>query len=422
MSEISEVVDGAIDAVDDGEIETPLIALTMPRDGLPPTATQNDHLRSVAEAIARGTGPIAVDAERASGYRYSSRAYLIQLRREGSGTHLIDPIEMTDLSPLIDAMSDSEWILHASTQDLGCLRELGLHPTALFDTEVAGRLLGRERVGLGYLLQSELGISLAKEHSAADWSTRPLPEPWLVYAALDVELLLELREILKAELEERGRWHWAEEEFAYLSNWHVPGPRVDAWRKTGGIHAVRQAQELGIVRELWLERDRLAREKDKAPGRVLSDAGIIDIAKLPLKSARDIYRLDSLRNRSHKVLSDHWWEIRSQALAMSESELPGPAPKSSNPPPPKAWPEKFPEASARWDVIRPAVIAASTELGIATEVMISPELIRRVCWDPEQNLVDEQTLQTWFISQGARKWQAELAAATVYPASLTVTY
>ncbi|MEY2634689.1 MAG: hypothetical protein RIS75_629 [Actinomycetota bacterium] len=398
-------------------VEAPTsVALTAPREGLPEVAATHEHLAQVAQAIAKGVGPIAVDAERASGYRYSSRAYLIQLRREGSGSHLIDPIEMTDLNPLAQAMQDAEWILHASTQDLGCLREVGLHPNALFDTEVAGRLLGRERVGLGYLLESELGISLAKEHSAADWSTRPLPEPWLVYAALDVELLIELREILKNELIERDRWQWAEQEFQYLANWHPPQPKPDAWRKTSGIHAVRNPQELAVVRELWIERDRIAREKDKAPGRVLSDAGIIDIAKLPLKSARDIFRLDSLRNRAHKALADHWWEIRSQALAMSGDQLPGPAPKSNNPPPPKAWPDKFPEAAARWDVIRPAVVAKSEDLGIAPEVLISPELIRRVCWDPENNLSDAETLRQWFETQGARPWQAQIAADCVLPA------
>ena len=101
---------------------------------------------------------------------------------------------------------------------------------------------------------------------------------------------------------------------------------------------------------------------------------------------------------------------------MSGDQLPGPAPKSNNPPPPKAWPDKFPEAAARWDVIRPAVVAKSEELGIAPEVLISPELIRRVCWDPEKNLSDAETLRQWFETQGARPWQAQIAADCVLPA------
>ena len=152
-----------------------------------------------------GTGPVAVDAERASGYRYSQRAYLVQLRREGAGTVLVDPIEQSDLSAIGAALGDAEWILHAANQDLPCLAEIGLRPPHLFDTELAGRLLGDERVALGTMVERHLGVRLEKGHSAADWSTRPLPHDWLVYAALDVELLVALRAALATELARRGQ-------------------------------------------------------------------------------------------------------------------------------------------------------------------------------------------------------------------------
>jgi ribonuclease D len=211
------------------------------------------ELAEVARRFAAGTGPVAVDAERASGYRYSQRAYLVQLRREGAGTVLIDPVPLPDMTVLNEAIADSEWVLHAASQDLPCLTELGLGPQRLFDTELGARLAGFERVGLAALTESLLGYALEKHHSAADWSTRPLPASWLSYAALDVELLIDLRNALAAELERQGKTEWAAEEFAALvaGAGQPPRTRPDPWRRTSGIHRVRGARALSRVRALW---------------------------------------------------------------------------------------------------------------------------------------------------------------------------
>ncbi len=156
--------------------------LTAPTEGMPPIVSTSDALHQTIAALRGGTGPVAVDAERAHGFRYSQRAYLIQLRRAGSGTHLIDPIafgQPADLSQLGRAISDAEWVIHAASQDLPCLHEVGLVPTMLFDTELAARLLGYPRVALGTMVEELMGVRLLKEHSASDWSRRPLPEEWL---------------------------------------------------------------------------------------------------------------------------------------------------------------------------------------------------------------------------------------------------
>src|SRR4030095_12945005 len=121
--------------------------------------------------------------------------------------------------PLATALAEGEWVLHAASQDLACLAELGMKPRRLFDTELAARLAGFERVGLAALTEQLLGFTLEKHHSAADWSTRPLPQAWLSYAALDVELLVELRDALAAELIAQGKDEWAAEEFAALVAW-----------------------------------------------------------------------------------------------------------------------------------------------------------------------------------------------------------
>lgn len=394
------------------------LTLTHPRDGLPAVIETAEALVAACASLESGSGPIAVDAERASGFRYSNRAYLIQLRREGAGTFLIDPIAVDDMSCLAVAMSNAEWILHAATQDIACLVELGLEPRTLFDTELAGRLLGRPRVGLGALLESDLGVSLAKEHSAADWSTRPLPEPWLLYAALDVELLIELRQLQKTELEARNRWHWAEQEFAHLARWRPAEHRMEPWRRTSGIHKVRKPEQLAIVRELWQERDRIAQEKDKACGRVLPDAAIIDIAKTDVKTSRDIYRLDSLRNRGHKALADTWFQARQRAL--ESTDLPSTSPKTSTLPPPKAWPEKNPEAAARWDVVRPAINTLAEAHEIAPELIISPDLVRRLCWEGGSRLGDRDELHQWLTEQSSRPWQIDLVSEPVLAAAASL--
>ncbi|MEY3697127.1 MAG: hypothetical protein RJA41_777 [Actinomycetota bacterium] len=390
------------------------IQLDYPTDGLPEVIESDSDLANACIALRSGDGPIAIDAERASSFRYTARAYLIQIRRNNAGTFLIDPLAISDFSQLAEIMASVEWVLHAATQDLACLAELTLVPQKLFDTEHAGRLLGRQRVGLQALLETEMNLSLAKEHSAADWSTRPLPEPWLIYAALDVEKLIELREILLAELSKKNRLHWAEQDFAHLATWKPNPVPPEPWRKTSGIHKVRNPRQLAIVREIWLERDRIARERDKSVSKVLPDAAIIDIAKIELKNPRDLFMLESLRNRSHKSLADHWWQVRQNAISLTESELPK-ASTGLNPiPPTKAWEEKNPEAHSRFSKIRPKVIELAENFEVAPEIIISPDVVRQLCWNGYESISNESELQSWLLSQKVRHWQTELLTSEVF--------
>ena len=152
----------------DLEPQLPVQPPLEPRDGVPDIITTESELTAYAQRLAAGTGPLALDAERASGYKYSQRAYLVQLRREGAGIALIDPICLPDLSVIQAATEGVEWILHAATQDLACLAEIGLRPALLFDTELAGRLLGREKVGLAALVAAELGEEADDEEEWVD--------------------------------------------------------------------------------------------------------------------------------------------------------------------------------------------------------------------------------------------------------------
>jgi ribonuclease D len=373
-----------------------------------------DTAAAYAEVVARfaaGTGPVAIDAERASGYRYSSRAYLVQLRREGSGTALIDPIAFDDLADLNAALGDAEWILHAATQDLPCLAEIGLRPVALFDTELAGRLLGYPRVGLAALVESVLGFSLAKEHSAVDWSSRPLPEPWLDYAALDVEVLIELRAHIVGELESTDKSEWARQEFEHLLDFAGPAARIDPWRRTSGLHRVRGRRALAAVKALWETRDELASQRDVSPGRIIPDAAIVEAALALPNDRETLLAVKGFRGRGAERYARKWVEALREARSLPDDELPPLASRYDGPPPPRAWAERNPEAAARLTTARAGLAVLSEQHNTPVENILTPDYVRRLMWEPPTAPDLETAIAETLTSMGARQWQVDLTLA-----------
>ncbi|MBV1936541.1 ribonuclease D [Streptomyces sp. BV286] len=388
------------------DVEPAPIPLLEPRDGIPPVITDEDALAGVIAAFAAGSGPVAVDAERASGYRYGQRAYLVQLRREGAGTALIDPVACPDLSGLGEALSGVEWVLHAATQDLPCLREIGMVPGRLFDTELAGRLAGFPRVGLGAMVEGVLGFVLEKGHSAVDWSTRPLPEPWLRYAALDVELLVDLRDALEKELDRQGKLEWAREEFDAIASAPPPEPRKDPWRRTSGMHKVRRRRQMAVVRELWQTRDGVAQRRDISPGKVLGDAAIVEAALAVPANVHALAALNGFGHRMGRRQLEQWQAAVDRAKELPDVELPQPGQPLAGPPPPRAWAEKDPEAAARLSAARAAVSALAETLNMPQENLITPDTVRRVCWEPPAT-PDAASVAASLAGFGARPWQVE---------------
>ncbi|MFW5469741.1 HRDC domain-containing protein [Knoellia sp. CPCC 206435] len=380
------------------------VPLDEPADGVPLVVETERGLIEAAAAIAAGEGPVAVDAERASGYRYGQRAYLVQVRREGSGTWLIDPIACPDLSPLDEAIGRAEWILHAATQDLACLAEVGLRPRQLFDTELAARLLGLPRVGLAAVVEHYLGLALAKEHSAVDWSTRPLPEPWLRYAALDVEVLTELRNLMGVDLAMQDKSEWARQEFEALLHWE-PTERVDPWRRTSGLNTIRSRRGVAVVRELWYARDDIAQDRDTSPGRILPDAGLIAIATESPTSTDDL-------PRGHRAIARYgrqWVGAVKRAMALDEADLPPRTVRSDGPPPARSWADKDPVAAARLTEVRADLTAFAEQHRIPVENVCSPDPLRRVVWRPPVER-DEEGFGQALREHGVRQWQADVVA------------
>jgi ribonuclease D len=365
---------------------------------------------AAVEAIAAGTGPIAIDAERASGYRYSQRAYLIQIFRRGAGTFLFDPPAVGSFAELNDAIKDEEWILHAASQDLTCLREVGLDPTRLFDTELAARLAGLARVGLGAVVEDLLSIHLAKEHSAADWSTRPLPQSWLVYAALDVELLVDLREVLGQVLERDGKESIAAQEFASVLTRDFVIVRQEPWRRLSGVHSIRGGRNLAVARELWESRDAYAREIDTAPGRLVPDSALVTAARVLPETKRDLAALKEFTGRASRSQIDRWWNAIQAGMA--STDLPVLRSTGETVPPPRVWSEKNPEADKRLKAARAAMTDVAASMSIPVENLLTPESLRRLAWSPPEPAAAQDIAQA-LETLGARPWQVDATAQVI---------
>jgi ribonuclease D len=403
--------DLAVSSSDEAPEPPPVPVLREPRDGVPEPLIEPARLVALAAALRSGTGPVALDAERASGYRYSQRAYLVQLRRAGVGTALIDPIALPDLQPIDDAIGDAEWILHAAAQDLPCLAEVGMRPKRLFDTELAGRLLGIERVALGTMVEQHLGIGLEKGHSAADWSTRPLPYDWLIYAALDVELLIDLRDVLADQLAAAGKTEWAEQEFEAVRLAPPTPPRAEPWRRTSGIHKLRNRRQLAIARALWVARDRYAGERDVAPGRVLPDSAIVDAARTEPARARDLGALPIFGGPRQRRQLDRWFTAIESARALADDELPTTSGGvGDGMPVTTRWRERDPVAAARLIAVREVITSLAEQHQVLAQNLLASDVVRRLCWEPPSPST-EDAVRTRLTELGARPWQIGLTAA-----------
>ncbi|QUR67099.1 HRDC domain-containing protein [Mycobacterium spongiae] len=401
---------------------TPLLH---PANGVPDLAVTASQIEAAAALLGRGNGPFAVDAERASGFRYSNRAYLIQIRRAEAGTVLIDPVShgedpLTVLRPVADVLSQDEWILHAADQDLPCLDEVGMRPPALYDTELAGRLAGFDRVNLAAMVQRLLGLGLAKGHGAADWSKRPLPSAWLNYAALDVEVLIELRAAISEVLSQHGKTDWAAQEFEHLRNADTrtgtPAVRRDRWRRTSGIHRVHDRRGLAAVRELWLARDRVAQRRDIAPRRILPDSAIIEAAVADPKSMDDLIALPVFGGRNQRRSASMW--LAALEAARQNHDPPEIAEPANGPPPAARWGRRKPDAATRLGAARTALAEVSQRVEVPTENLVAPELVRRLCWDWAEPGDPVETVHEVLRAGQARAWQRELVVP-VLAAALT---
>jgi ribonuclease D len=375
----------------------------------------SEELEEAVATLAAGTGPFAVDAERASGFKYSQRAYLIQIFRAGSPIYLIDP---SAIAPILDArpfsdlakvLATAPWILHAASQDIPCLRELGLNAPALLDTELGSRIAGLERVGLGAVTEALLGLRLAKEHSAVDWSTRPLALDWLNYAALDVDVLFDLWAAVEATLKERNKYDWALEEFQATLEAQPKSAKVDKWRGMTGLHEVKDQKKLAIARELWTAREALAVKLDVSPGRLIPDSSIVNVVKDTPKTKPQLAGNRSFVGRASRSYLDTWWKAIEDGS--NSRDLPALKLPAVGIPNHRIWPTRFPDADKRLKIVRPLIADLAEKIGVPTENLLTPDFLRSLCFEPP--VLELDAIEAALQELGARNWQVQLTAQLI---------
>lgn len=415
--------------------------LLRPEGGTPPVLATPEEVAGAAAALAAGRGPAAIDTERASAHVYDDRALLIQVKREGAGTFLVDPeTHPGAVGALRPVLNRVPWIVHAAVSDLPCLAELGLGPPALFDTEIAGRLLGLPKVNLAALTEEFLGVSLAKGHGREDWSTRPLPEDWLDYAALDVELLAPLAEALGDALAELDRTDWLLDETTALLAEHPPAaeprpggpghlaeaPDPGAWRRLKGISALRRPEQLAVARALWLERDRIARAEDRCPALVLPHPVIVDVAKALPADEAELGRVRGFPRRRTGA-ARRWQQVVDAARDTPRAQWPQPPRRTRGRPRHRDWPERFPGPAAALTALEAAVAEAAEGFGLDPATLVKGKLLRELAWllgggDGEAARPrDIAAVRAVLTAGGARPWQVDVvgdlaAAAVLLPA------
>ncbi|MDO5729070.1 MAG: ribonuclease D [Actinomycetaceae bacterium] len=384
-----------------------------PREGTPDLINTPAALAGAVEQLSRSRAPVGVDVERAAGFRYSDRAYLIQIRRDDCGTFLIDADALTHLDDLSVALGNAVWILHAADQDLKSLAMAGMEVPSLFDTEIAAQLLGYDRIGLASVCERALGLTLDKDHQNSDWSVRPLPHAWLRYAALDVELLGELYRVLGNALYDAGRWEWAEAEFEYIRT-RPPKPiDPNRWRTIPGAGKIRHRRNLAVLDELWHTRERIAEERDIAPTRLIRNQTLVAIALHPPRNKRSLLSFQEMRRSRTRVHVDAWMSAISCGLSRSNADLP-PLKRPLMPgelPKVQQWRASHPEAHARLQKIRAAVRKCADDLEIDPTVMLEPRVQRIIAW---KNIAYRgEELFDYLTRLGVRQWQIEVAGSAI---------
>lgn len=226
---------------------------------------------------------LALDTEASSFHRYKERICLIQISTREK-TWLVDPIAVPDMAPLGKALEDPviEWVIHDADYDLRMMKKMyGFRAANVFDTMVSVELLNEPELGLAANLRKHFGVELNKKFQKADWSKRPLSNDMLAYAAMDTAHLIAFRDILKAQLEAKGRMAWAQEEFeALVEIPFAPVEEEPGFLRVKGAKALKPRQ-LAVLRELHAWREGLAEKLDRAPFMVLGNDVMIEVSKEP---------------------------------------------------------------------------------------------------------------------------------------------
>jgi ribonuclease D len=360
-----------------------------------------ERLRQLVDEL-RGEPLLGVDTEAAGYHRYFDRMSLVQLSTR-SANFLVDPFTAGDLSPLAELFGDPavEKIFHDADYDVRILdRDAGLSISGLFDTQIAAAFLGEKQLGLGNIVEKYLGLKLPKEFQRADWAERPLSAGMKEYAATDTAHLPDLRDRLRAELQSRGRLHWAEEEFRRReqTRWTEGDDTREAFMKVKGARDL-TPRGLAILRELYGWREGVARERDQATFRILGNQALIEMSASPPGNVRDLPSVTGLSEGLAQRRGRDIMEAVRRGLAVPEAELP-------------RWPrsprfERDLELEARVETLRDARTRAAEQLELDPGFLIPRATLEEIA------KAQPKTLEELERVQGVRRWQVEAVGETM---------
>ena len=390
--------------------------VTAPSEGTPQLMAGAAAIRQAADRLAQGTGWCAVDTERASGFRYHNRVCLLQIRRAGAGTMLIDvesdPQATTDFIGRV--LADTGWVVHAASTDLPYLEQLRLRPPQLFDTELAGRFLGFHRVNLAAMVEHYLGVRLRKNHGGEDWSRRPIPSEWLDYAALDVEYLLPLADAMRSELtQQHPKDEWVAEECDYLTRvYRGYSPTPKSWEDLKGVHGLRTSKQLQVARWLWRVREKLARASDTAVSRLLPDKALVALATELPTTVPKVMRTPGYPPRLRRK-ARYWANQVDKALRTAQDRWPEPFPIPTyrdTPPSRYTWSRYYPESFAKLTMVREELARVAAQVEIPVENMIQSSDTNEIVWRSQElkEVTDDTELLELLQRLQIRPWQQKL--------------
>ena len=311
---------------------------------------------------------LGVDTESNGLHAYREQVCLIQISTEDDD-YLIDPLALNDLSPLGGLFADPriEKVFHAAEYDLICLkRDFGFLFVNLFDTMLAGRILGRSATGLGAMLEWEFGITVDKHCQRADWRQRPLPHQLITYAQMDTRYLIPLRHRLREELLQCGRFPLAEEDFRRMCLTQVPKGSNNEngfWRVAGG-HTISPTQA-SVLQQLYDYRERVAKMQDRPVFKVLSNQTLLQIAKICPQKTIDLAQICHLTPRQISMYGQQLLDAVSRGL-------------SSKPPQRPVAPRQNDDFLHRMDVLRSWRKTVAKQMGVESDVILPREILERI--------------------------------------------
>jgi ribonuclease D len=356
-----------------------------------------DRLPELVDEL-RNEPLLGVDTEAAGYHRYFDRLSLVQLSSR-SRHYLVDPFAVGDLSALGALFADPaiEKIFHDADYDVRILdRDAGLNISGLFDTQIAAAFLGERQLGLGNIVEKYLGLKLPKEFQRADWAERPLSAGMKEYAATDTAHLPDLRDRLKEALEQKGRLHWAQEEFLRReqTRWTEPEDGREAYMRTKGARDL-APRGLAILRELHEWREGVARERDQATFRILGNQALLEMSASPPADVRDLPRVTGLSEGMAQRRGKEIMAAVRRGLAVPEEELPR-WPRSPR------W-ERDVELEARVESLKDARTRVANQLELDPGFLISRATLEEI------GKAQPRTPEELEAVPGVRKWQVEAA-------------